>query len=144
MRKMKPWQVLTLSATIMMLLLTVGTPSYASSGVRWSAIENAYIVPEVDGLDTLKLVESQAAEIAALRDILDEQNRQIARIQAAFDELETARLAEREAWSTQADEMERALRRQKSKKIAIGPFVGYDGHDEWTVGIGVTYKLFEM
>lgn len=112
--------------------------------MKWSPSEGAYIVSEADAIDTLKLIESQAAEIAALRNILDEQNAQIDRVQVAYNSLSDARAFERDAWQKQVSQLESELRRQKRKKIAFGPFVGYDTHGEWGAGIGVTYKVFEL
>lgn len=148
MRKNRLWLVLIVLATIALLLLTLGTRAYASSGVQWLPAgtvlsEDSFVLSAVDGIDTVKLIESQAAEIGALRGILAEQTAQIDRLLGAYNMLDAARLEERRQWQDKVGTLQAALDRQKGKRWAVGPYGGY-GNNGWNIGAGVVFKIIEF
>ena len=134
--------------TLMMLVsLIAGTASWGGTGnielrpAGYKLIEPAYVVPVRDGRDTVELIETQAAELSALREYLTAQNASLERVAKEFESLEAAVSEERQAWQ---DEAEKLARRNKrlSSPWAIGFFGGYDPfRKEAVCGVGVTYAV---
>ena len=98
-------------------------------------------MPVQDGRDTVELIETQAAELSALREYLAAQNASLERVAAEFEALEAAVAEERKAWQ---DETEKLARRNErlSSPWSIGFFGGYDPfRKEAVCGVGVTYSV---
>ena len=136
-----------LLALMMLLSLIVGTVSWGGTGsieLRQAGYEltaPAYVVPVSDGRDTVELIETQAAELAALREYLAAQNASLEQIAEAFSELEAAVDEERKAWQDEAAELTKRNKRLASP-WAIGFFGGYDPFREEAVcGVGITYSV---
>lgn len=149
MQKIKPFLLWTLLATITTLSPIGGTACYANiENIKWGLqgtvlLHDSYIVSERDGLDTVKLIESQKAEISALYAIVAEKDAQIDRLLASVTTLDNARLAERAEWSTKVARLTAQLAKQKGKRFALGAYGGY-GVQGWTVGVGLMYKVLEF
>ena len=134
--------------TLMMLVLLIaGTASWGGTGsielrsAGYKLTEPAYVVPVQDGRDTVELIETQAAELSALREYLAAQNASLERVAAEFEALEAAVAEERKAWQ---DETEKLARRNErlSSPWSIGFFGGYDPfRKEAVCGVGVTYSV---
>lgn len=134
--------------TLMMLVsLIAGTASWGDTGkvelrpAGYKLTEPAYVVPVRDGRDTVELIETQAAELSALREYLAAQNAGLEQIAEEFETLETAVTEERKAWH---DEAEKLAQRNESlaSPWSIGFFGGYDPfRDEAVCGVGVTYSV---
>ena len=104
----------------------------------------AYVVPVSDGRDTVELIETQAAELSALREYLAAQNASLERVAAEFETLEAAVAEERAAWQKEAEKLSRQNRRLSSP-WAVGLFGGYDPfRDEAVCGVGVTYAIIRF
>ena len=134
--------------TLMMLVsLIAGTASWGGTGnielrpAGYKLIEPAYVVPVRDGRDTVELIETQAAELSALREYLAAQNASIERIAGEFGALEAAVKEERKAWQREAEKLTQRNERLSSP-WAIDFFGGYDPfRDEVVCGVGVTYAV---
>lgn len=134
--------------TLMMLVsLIAGTASWGDTGsielrpAGYKLAASAYVVPVRDGRDTVELIETQAAELAALREYLSAQNANLEQIAGELETLETAVAEERKAWH---DEAEKLMQRNErlSSPWSIGFFGGYDPfRDEAVCGVGVTYSV---
>ena len=138
----------TILLTLMMLVsLIAGTASWGGTGrvelrpAGYKLIEPAYVVPVRDGRDTVELIETQAAELSALREYLAAQNANIEQIAGEFGTLEAAVAEERAAWQKEAEKLSRQNRRLSSP-WAVGLFGGYDPfRGEAVCGVGVTYSV---
>lgn len=134
--------------TLMMLVsLIAGTASWGGTGrvelrpAGYELTEPAYVVPVRDGRDTVELIETQAAELSALREYLAAQNAGLEQIVDEFETLEAAVAEERAAWEKEAEKLSRQNRRLSSP-WAVGLFGGYDPfRDEAVCGVGVTYSV---
>ena len=137
--------------TLMMLVsLISGTASWGGTGsielrpAGYKLTEPAYVVPVRDGRDTVELIETQAAELSALREYLAAQNASLERQAAEFETLEAAVAEERAAWQKEAEKLSRQNRRLSSP-WAVGLFGGYDPfRKEAVCGVGVTYAVIRF
>ncbi len=137
--------------TLMMLVsLIAGTASWGGTGrvelrpAGYKLIEPAYVVPVRDGRDTVELIETQAAELSALREYLAAQNASLEQIAREFGALEAAVKKERKAWQGEAEKLTRRNKRLASP-WSIGFFGGYDPfRDEAVCGVGVTYAVIRF
>ena len=101
-------------------------------------------MPVRDGRDTVELIETQAAELSALREYLAAQNANLERVAAEFETLETAVTDERKAWQREAEKLARRNEHLASP-WAIGFFGGYDPfRAEAVCGVGVTYAIIRF
>ena len=138
----------TILLTLMMLVsLIVGTASWGGTGrvelrpAGYELTAPAYVVPVRDGRDTVELIETQAAELSALREYLAAQNASLEQIADEFETLKAAVAEERAAWQKEAEKLSRQNRRLSSP-WAVGLFGGYDPfRDEAVCGVGVTYSV---
>ena len=98
-------------------------------------------MPIRDGRDTVELIETQAAELTALREYLAAQNASLEQIAGDFEALEATVAEERAAWNSEAERLaERNTR--LSSPWAVGFFGGYDPFREEVVcGVGITYSV---
>lgn len=142
---------------IMMLLPLHGMPASANTGspgkIKMAApgtivTESAYIVPLKDGRDTLELIDTQSAEVKALQSIVASKDIQIDKLISAFEDLNRNRLQERTEWQTQVqslheknNDLETTITKEKSKRLAIGPFIGLAHTGEGVIGIGISYAI---
>ena len=137
--------------TLMMLVsLIAGTASWGGTGnielrpAGYKLIEPAYVVPVRDGRDTVELIETQAAELSALREYLAAQNASLEQIADEFETLKAAVAEERAAWQKEAEKLSRQNRRLSSP-WAVGLFGGYDPfRGEAVCGVGVTYAVIRF
>ena len=101
-------------------------------------------MPVRDGRDTVELIETQAAELSALREYLAAQNANLEQIAGEFGALEAAVAEERAAWQDEAEKLARRNKRLASP-WAIGFFGGYDPfRGEAVCGVGVTYAIIRF
>lgn len=101
-------------------------------------------MPVRDGRDTVELIETQAAELAALREYLSAQNASLEQIAGEFETLEAAVADERAAWQKEAEKLANQNRRLSSP-WGVGLFGGYDPfRDEAVCGVGVTYAIIRF
>ena len=101
-------------------------------------------MPVRDGRDTVELIETQAAELSALREYLAAQNAGLEQIADEFETLKAAVAEERAAWQKEAEKLSRQNRRLSSP-WAVGLFGGYDPfRDEAVCGVGVTYAVIRF
>lgn len=137
--------------TLMMLVsLIAGTASWGDTGkvelrpAGYKLTEPAYVVPVRDGRDTVELIETQAAELSALREYLAAQNASLEQIADEFETLKAAVAEERAAWQKEAEKLSRQNRRLSSP-WAVGLFGGYDPfRGEAVCGVGVTYAVIRF
>ena len=137
--------------TLMMLVsLIAGTASWGDTGkveLRPAGYElsaPAYVVPVRDGRDTVELIETQAAELTALREYLSAQNASLEQIVEEFGALEAAVAKERAAWQAETERLTKQNRRLSSP-WAVGLFGGYDPfRDEVVCGVGVVYSVIRF
>ena len=137
--------------TLMMLVsLIAGTASWGDTGkvefrpTGYKLTAPAYVVPVSDGRDTVELIETQAAELSALREYLAAQNASLEQIADEFETLKAAVAEERAAWQKEAEKLSRQNRRLSSP-WAVGLFGGYDPfRDEAVCGVGVTYAVIRF
>ena len=148
MRKRKLFKASTLTETL--ILLAAGTACSKDTGnielrqEGYKLTAPAYVVPVRDGRDTVELIETQAAELSALREYLSAQNASLERVAAEFETLETAVTEERKAWQREAEKLAQRNKRLSSP-WAIGFFGGYDPfRDEAVCGVGVTYAVIRF
>lgn len=133
-----------------MLLLAAGTAcsdDIAAVELRptgYSLTEPAYVVPVRDGRDTVEFIETQAAELEALREYLAAQNASLEQIAGEFEALEAAVKEERTAWQKEAERLTKQNRRLSSP-WGVGLFGGYDPfRDEAVCGVGVVYSVIRF
>ena len=101
-------------------------------------------MPVRDGRDTVELIETQAAELSALREYLAAQNASLEQIAEEFETLKATVAEERAAWQKEAEKLSRQNRRLSSP-WAVGLFGGYDPfRDEAVCGVGVTYAVIRF
>ena len=139
-----------LLALMMLVSLIAGTASWGDTGsielrpAGYELTAPAYVVPVRDGRDTVELIETQAAELSALRDYLAAQNAGLEQIADEFETLKAAVAEERQAWHDEAEKL--AQRNERlSSPWAIGFFGGYDPfRDETVCGVGVTYAVIRF
>ncbi len=142
---------MTLCVTLLTMLtivsLIVGTASWGDTGKvelkqkGYELTAPAYVVPVRDGRDTVELIETQAAELAALREYLAVQNASLEQIVGELETLETAVTEERKAWQNEAAKLTKRNERLASP-WAVGFFGGYDPFREEAVcGFGITYSV---
>lgn len=137
-------------ALITTALLTVGTACWGDTGrvelrpKGYSLTGEAYVVPLQDGRDTVELIETQAAEIGALRKCVSSQDRIVDAISADIAVLEGAVVRERAAWQKNVEEIQRSNKKLRSP-WSIGAFAGYDAiHREACVGVGLVYSFWRF
>ena len=145
MRKRKFFRASALTA--MLILLAAGTACSEGTGsisLRPAGYElsaPAYVVPVRDGRDTVELIETQEAELTALREYLAAQNASMEQIAEEFGALETAVAEERAAWKAEAERLAKQNRRLSSP-WGVGLFGGYDPfRGEAVCGVGITYSV---
>ena len=145
MRKRKLYRASALITTL--ILLAAGTACSEDIGnielrpEGYKLTEPAYVVPVSDGRDTVELIETQAAELSALREYLAAQNASLEQIVEEFSVLEAAVTEERKAWQRETEKLARRNKRLSSP-WSIGFFGGYDPfRDEAVCGVGVTYAV---
>ena len=148
MRKNKLFKMSALTATL--ILLAAGTACSEDTGnielrsEGYELTEPAYVVPVRDGRDTVELIETQAAELSALREYLAAQNAGLEQIAEEFETLKAAVAEERAAWQKEAEKLSRQNRRLSSP-WAVGLFGGYDPfRGEAVCGVGVTYAVIRF
>ena len=137
-------------ALITTALLTVGTACWGDTGKielrpkGYSLIGEAYVVPLQDGRDTVEMMESQAAEIGALRAHAASQDAALEAVSADIVALEAAIVRERAAWHGSVEEIQRSNKKLRSP-WSIGAFAGYDAiHREACVGVGLVYSFWRF
>ena len=145
MRKRELFRASVLMATL--ILLAAGTACSEDTGnielrpTGYKLTAPAYVVLVRDGRDTVELIETQAAELSALREYLAAQNANLEQIADEFETLKAAVAEERAAWQKEAEKLSRQNRRLSSP-WTVGLFGGYDPfRDEAVCGIGVTYSV---
>lgn len=145
MRRRKLFATSVLIVT--MLLLAAGTACSGDTGSinlrpkGYELTEPAYVVPVRDGRDTVELIETQTAELAALREYLAAQNASLEQIVGELETLETAVTEERKAWQDEAAKLTKRNEHLASP-WAVGFFGGYDPFREEAVcGLGITYAV---
>ena len=148
MRKKKLLRASALTATL--ILLAAGTACSGDTAAvelrptGYSLTEPAYVVPVHDGRDTVELIETQAAELTALREYLAAQNASLEQIAGEFETLEASVADERAAWQAETERLAKQNRRLSSP-WAVGLFGGYDPfRDEAVCGVGVTYAIIRF
>lgn len=139
-----------LLALMMLVSLIAGTASWGGTGrvelrpAGYELTAPAYVVPVSDGRDTVELIETQAAELSALKEYLAAQNASLEQIAGEFSALEAAISEERKAWQNEAAKLTKRNERLASP-WAIGLFGGYDPFREEAVcGVGVTYAIIRF
>ena len=158
MRNARPLGLLLI--LIMMLLLLPGMPASASTGnpgkiktatPGTTVTESVYLVPLQDGRDTLELIDTQSAEVEALRGIVASKDVQIDRLILAVKDLNSNRLQERAEWQGQVKnisdknyELNNDLNKEKHKRWGIGIFGGMAHTGESVIGIGITYSIIKF
>ena len=148
MRKKK---LLRTSALILTMLLLAagtacseGTESISLRPAGYKLTAPAYVVPVHDGRDTVELIETQEAELTALREYLAAQNANLEQIAKEFETLEAAVADERAAWQAETDRLAKQSRRLSSP-WAVGLFGGYDPfRDEAVCGVGIVYSVIRF
>lgn len=148
MRRIRLLMMLALSVTLLSLSAgmgccnDIGKVELKPEG--WRLNEPAFVVPVQAGRETVQLIETQAAEIAALRDYVASVDVTIAALSADVAELEAAHGRERAAWSHGVEALQRSNKKLKCP-WAVGLFGGWDAvHNEVVAGVGVTYSLFRF
>ena len=139
-----------LLALMMLVSLIAGTASWGDTGsielrpAGYELTAPAYVVPVRDGRDTVELIETQAAELSALREYLAAQNANLEQIAEEFGALEAAISGERKAWQREAEKLTQR-NESLSSPWSIGFFGGYDPfRDEAVCGVGVTYAVIRF
>lgn len=101
-------------------------------------------MPVRDGRDTVELIETQVAELVALREYLAAQNASLEQIAGDFEALEAAVAEERVSWNSETERLAKRNKRLASP-WAVGLFGGYDPFREEAVcGVGVTYAIIRF
>lgn len=113
--------------------------------------ESSYVVPLQDGRDTLELIDTQFAEVEALRGIVASKDIQIDKLILAVQDLNKNRLQERAEWQDQVKiindknyELNNDLTTEKHKRWGIGIFGGMAHTGESVIGIGITYSIIKF
>lgn len=126
------------AACLMILLLSAGTTSWASTGniklqqKGFRLNEPAYVVPIRDGRDTLELLESQAAEIETLDAYIASQDAELEKLDIDIARLKDSISAERSACEN----------KRLQSPWSIGFFGGYDAlHKEIAIGFGICFSV---
>ncbi|WP_446788190.1 hypothetical protein [Macellibacteroides fermentans] len=108
-------------------------------------------MPLQDGRDTLELIDTQSAEIRALRGIVASKDIQIDKLIFAVEDLNKNRLQERTEWQTlvktleeKTSKLERALEKECRKRWGIGPYGGISYKGEGVIGLGITYDIIKF
>lgn len=92
----------------------------------------------------MELIETQAAELTALREYLSAQNASLEQIANEFETLEASIADERAAWQKEAERLAKH-NSQLSSPWAVGFFGGYDPfRDEAVCGVGVVYSVIRF
>lgn len=148
MRKKKLLRVSALILTTILLAAgtacSEGTGSISLRPAGYKLTAPAYVVPVRDGRDTVELIETQAAELSALREYLAAQNASLEQIAEEFETLEAVVADERAAWKAETERLAKQNRRLSSP-WAVGLFGGYDPFREEAVcGVGVTYAIIRF
>lgn len=148
MRKKKLLRASALTATLTLLAAgTACSDDTAAVELRptgYRLTEPAYVVPVRDGRDTVELIETQAAELAALREYLSAQNTSLEQIAEEFEALKAAVTEERAAWQSETERLTKQNRRLSSP-WTVGLFGGYDPfRDEVVCGVGVVYSVIRF
>ena len=148
MRKRKFFRASALTA--MLILLAAGTACSEGTGsislrpAGYKLTATAYVVRVHDGRDTVELIETQAAELTALREYLAAQNASLEQIANEFETLEASIADERAVWQTETKKLTKQNRRLSSP-WAVGLFGGYDPfRDEAVCGVGVVYSVIRF
>lgn len=101
-------------------------------------------MPLQDGRDTVELIETQAAEIEALRRYVSSRDRMVDAISADIAALEGSVARERAAWQKNVEKLQRQNKKLRSP-WAVGAFAGYDAiHREACVGVGLVYSFWRF
>lgn len=101
-------------------------------------------MPMDDGRDTVEMLESQAAEIGALRSYVSSQDRMIAAISSDIATLEGVQAQERAAWQRSVEKLQLSNKKLQSP-WSIGFFGGYDAlHREFSVGVGICFSVIKF
>lgn len=139
-----------LTGLTILALLTVGTACWGDTGrvelrpKGYALTEQSYVVPLQDGRDTVELIETQAAEIGALRKCVSSQDRIVDAISADIAVLEGAVVRERAAWQKNIEKLQRSNEKLRSP-WSVGAFAGYDAiHREACVGVGLVYSFWRF
>lgn len=140
-----------MSAGLMILTsLSAGTACWGDTGKielrpkGYLLTDEAYVVPLADGRDTVEMLESQAAEIGALRRYVSSQDRIVDTVSADIAALEAARMREREAWTRSVERLQRENKKLRSP-WSVGVFAGYDAvHREACVGVGLVFSFWRF
>ena len=145
MRKKKLLRASALTATLILFAAgtacSEGTESISLQPAGYELSAPAYVVPVRDGRDTVELIETQAAELTALREYLAAQNASLEQIAKEFETLEAAVKEERAAWKAEAEKLSKQNRRLSSP-WGVGLFGGYDPfRGEAVCGVGITYSV---
>lgn len=142
--------VMTWLALAIATSLSAGTACWGDTGKielrpkGYLLTDEAYVVPLKDERDTVEMLESQAAEIGALRRYVSSQDRIVDTISADIAALEAARMREREAWARSVGKLQKSNERLRSP-WSVGLFAGYDAvHREGCVGVGLVFSFWRF
>ncbi|MEG2183051.1 MAG: hypothetical protein RRY12_00005 [Cloacibacillus sp.] len=131
-------------------LLTAGMASWGATGKielrpKGYQLQNeAYVVPVADGRDTVEMIETQNAELGALRRHITVQDGIVDAISSDIVALEASVAAEREAWESGVEKLQKANKRLRSP-WSLGIFGGYDAVGrEFCIGAGITYSFLRF
>ncbi len=128
MRRITLCAVLLTLTTLVSLI--VGTGCWGGTGrielkqKGYELSEAAYVVPIADGRDTVELIETQAAELAALREYLVAQNAGLEQAAEEFEVLEAAVAEERAAWNRKAERLAKRNKRRGTANLVLGLAIG--------------------
>lgn len=99
----------------------------------------------------MELIDTQSAEVEALRGIVASKDVQIDRLILAVKDLNSNRLQERAEWQEQVKnisdknyELNNDLNKEKHKRWGIGIFGGMAHTGESVIGIGITYSIIKF
>lgn len=102
------------------------------------------MVPLRDGRNTVEMMESQAAELRAIRGYVSSQDKALNAISADIVAMEAAQAQERAAWESRVENLQRSNKKLMSP-WSIGAFAGYDAiHREACVGVGLVYSFWRF
>lgn len=101
-------------------------------------------MPVADGRDTVELIETQAAELGALRRHITRQDGIVDAISSDVVALEASVAAEREAWESGVEKLQKANKRLRSP-WSVGLFGGYNAvGGGFCIGAGITYSFLRF